>query len=228
MPWNLLVLPLLGGFLLLRRCHYFRIKAQRYENYRLVFESAVWGVILSIGGRLLAFGLHFVPGLRLAEPLVAHIAPYPFVGTTFLAFALGPALASLANWRVDEFEAKDKAIAQTGDKLLELLINAMDQTDAVMFTLDSRKVYVGYVWESPNLETEMTYVVLLPVMSGYRDANTLTVKFNTNYISLWKSENKEKVAAQEFLVLIPVGSIKTASIFDLDIYETHFSSKSVV
>src|SRR5579863_4141056 len=155
MPWNLLILPLLGGFLFLRWCHFFRIKSQRLENYRLIFESAAWGVVLAIFGRLAAFGVHCTPMLRLSEPALAYLAPFPFVGTTLLAFALGPLFAWLANWKIDEFDAKDMAIEQTGDKLLELLINAMDQNDAVMFTLDSRKVYVGYVWESPNLETEM-------------------------------------------------------------------------
>jgi hypothetical protein len=224
MPWNLLILPLLGGFLFLRQCHYYRIKAQRFENYRLIFESAAWGVILAIVGRSITVGVHYTPLLRLSEPVLAYLAPFPFAGTTFLAFALGPLFACLANWKIDEVDAKDMAIEQTGDKLLELLTNAMDQNDAVMFTLDSRKVYVGYVWEAPNLETEMTYVVLLPAMSGYRDETTLRVQFTTNYISLWKSGN---VPPREFLVLIPVASIKVASIFDLNIYEIHFSSKVV-
>lgn len=222
MPWNLLLLPLLGGFLLLRFCYYFRIKAQRLENYRLILESAAWGVGLLIGGRGLALAIHYIPLVHTCEWLVSTLVPFPFAGTTLLAFVLGPGVAFLVNLWIDQVTAKDLAIEQTGDRLLELLINAMDQTDAVMLTLDSRKLYVGYVWESPNLEIEMTHVVLLPAMSGYREQESLRTNFTTNYISLWRSG---KVQPEEFLVLIPVSSIKTASIFDLDIYRTHFSRK---
>ena len=52
MPWNLLILPLLGGFWLLRTCNLFRFRSQYLEGYRLLMESAIAGVVLIGLGRL--------------------------------------------------------------------------------------------------------------------------------------------------------------------------------
>ena len=38
---NLLILPLLGGFLFLELCHVYRFRFQRLEGYRLLMWSAI-------------------------------------------------------------------------------------------------------------------------------------------------------------------------------------------
>jgi hypothetical protein len=53
------------------------------------------------------------------------------------------------------------------------------------------------------------------MMSGYRDANTMELRFVSLYNELYTDEN---VDANQFRIVIPVGSIKAASLFDSEIY----------
>ena len=98
--------------------------------------------------------------------------------------------------------------------LFRSTIDCMDNKDAIMLTLDTRKVYVGYVWESPNL-TEFGTILLLPAMSGYRDSNDLTVHFTTNYIKVWL--DKGMGSPEDFVLVLPTSSIKSACMFDLTV-----------
>ncbi len=229
-PWNLLFLPLLGGFIFIKFCHFYRIQFQRFESYRLLFEAGVWGVLVAILGRLSAMALH--PGLHLltSYPLIAwaaevyrSAAPFQYFGSAILAFAWGPVLAYFINRSIDEVAAKDIAIDQTGDQLLSLLMDSIDQQAPVLVSLNSRKVYVGYVWESPNLKTEMAYIVVMPVMSGYRNSDTYVVVFTTDYMPLWEEDGPPESLTK----VIPVSSIASAGRFDLDMYEKHFKAKPV-
>ncbi|HKW96836.1 MAG TPA: hypothetical protein VJN43_03840 [Bryobacteraceae bacterium] len=222
MPWNLALLPLLAGFLFLRSCYYYKIRSQRFEGYRLLLESAGWAVVLAFLGRLVTFGGHLVIAGSVFEQRFTEFMPFPFGGTACVTLALGPLLAWLVNLNIDEVRAKDLAIDQAEDALLALFVDAVDDDSALLLTLDSRKIYVGFVTESPNLEKENRYLVMLPVISGYRNADDLTVTFTTDYISLWRGGN---VPPESFLTVIPVSTIKTASAFDLAIYDQHFARR---
>jgi hypothetical protein len=222
MPWNLALLPLLAGFLFLRECYYYKIRAQRFEGYRLLLESAGWAVVLAFLGRVVTFGVHLFTAGSAFEHRFAEFVPFPFGGTAFITLALGPLLAWLVNLSIDEVRAKDLAIDQAEDALLALFVNGVDDDSALLLTLDNRKVYVGFVTESPNLEKENRYLVLLPVVSGYRNNDDLTVTFTTDYISLWRGGN---VPPESFLTVIPVKAIKMASVFDLAIYDRHFARR---
>jgi len=59
-----------------------------------------------------------------------------------------------------------------------------------MLSLSDRKVYVGKIitmGEPNELEGPDQEVTLIPVMSGYRDRDTLSVVFNTQYDETDKS-----------------------------------------
>lgn len=48
MPWNIILLPLLGGFLFLDWCYYTRLRHQRLDGNRLLIESAFAGAVFAI------------------------------------------------------------------------------------------------------------------------------------------------------------------------------------
>lgn len=56
----------------------------------------------------------------------------------------------------------------------------------VAVTMDSRKVYVGYVLETPDPERETKAIRLLPLASGYRKQETLELKLTTDYDWIFK------------------------------------------
>jgi hypothetical protein len=61
MPYNLLLLPLIGGFLFVHLTHFFRFGAQRLDGYRLLFQSAIAGIGLSAAARLIDLLIDLTP-----------------------------------------------------------------------------------------------------------------------------------------------------------------------
>jgi len=81
----------------------------------------------------------------------------------------------------------------------------------VSITLTSKKVYIGYVLSIPNLSPEEQFVGLLPVVSGYRDKDTLRLVITTNY---GPAIHAGVVPAHDFEVTLALASIESASLFD--------------
>lgn len=94
----------------------------------------------------------------------------------------------------------------------KLFFNAFFEKKATCFTLESRKVYVGMILnmgeptESQGMDQE---ILIMPIMSGYRDGKTLNVEFDTYY------ENTEKLLE----LVIRQDQILSATEFDFDAYE---------
>lgn len=109
-------------------------------------------------------------------------------------------------------------------------MDSIEEQAPVMLTTNSRKVYVGYVFEAPNLRTDVSYVKILPAMSGSRDPENLTVKLTTGYMPLWDSGVTEPgpgPAPEHLAKAIPVNTIAAASLFDVDVYGEHFQPEAI-
>lgn len=216
MPTNLLILPLLAGFWFIHFCHYFRFRAQRLDGYRLLIESSLAGAILFLFGRVTTYVLvsHTPVGPVVSRWWLAF-APVSFSGTATLSFFVGLAAPFVLNIFWKEDISKQRAVERHGNDLLRLFDYALRNQQLVSITLDNRKVYVGYIVSAPNLRPEDAYIALLPMISGYRDNDTLKISFVTFYNDLYTDDQMD---ANLFRVAIPVASIKMTSLFDLDIY----------
>ena len=224
MPWNLLILPLLGGFWFLRTCNLFRFRSQYLEGYRLLMESAIATVFLTSLGRLITSLIAQVPWGRALEDFCREALPFPFVGTTVSAFLIGLlALFPINRWLVHEKQAKRRAVEVLNDPLIRLLYEAAESRKPVFVTLDSRKVYVGFVLRAPNLERENLHLGLLPLLSGYRNPTTLRTHFSVDYIAVYESG---EVDANDFAIVIPLVHISSAHFFDLNVYAQFFLKNS--
>lgn len=95
----------------------------------------------------------------------------------------------------------------------KLLFMASIDKDLVLLTLQSRKVYVGYVTslgepnETEGMDQEIT---IIPQVSGYRIEDTLKVEFNTHY-------NHKEVQVN---LVIRQEQILSATLFDYTDYAT--------
>ena len=215
MPPNLLLLPLLGGYCLVHFCHYFRFRAQRSDGYRLLFESAIAGVCLSAISRILILLLKVLPlGLR-SKQMWDELSPFPFSGTAMGALLLGFAIVLIANRVWNEEWAKGKVLERHGNALFRLLHEAAKSGKPISVTLDNRKWYMGYVWDSPNLDPQEQYFALIPILSGYRDSNTLQIRETVTYSTL----QGPGVDKNDFAVTIPLASVKSASYFNKVLWE---------
>ena len=222
MPYNLLLLPLLGGFLFIHLAHYFRFGAQRLDGYRLLFQSAIAGTCLAAAARIIIELLSISSAGLDALGLWFRFFPFKYSAESSLSFLLGPVFAGIVNLFIDKKEAKDREIRKHGNALMKLLHRATEENLLVSVTLDNRKWYVGWVTESPNLDPQELYFRLLPFTSGYRDKDTLETFRTVFYQNVLEDEALDP---STFFITLPLKDIKTANLFDPDVYNQYFGEQ---
>ncbi|HEV7396068.1 MAG TPA: hypothetical protein VGN86_06125 [Pyrinomonadaceae bacterium] len=234
MPFNLLLLPLLGGFIFF--CHWNRSKyfAKRQDKERLLLYSALFGVFL-LGGSFFASILiqHIAFLERLRVWWAYNTPPIPYSGISSFAFGMGIAGCWLLNhlWPFTKIwtpanEGK-RAILNYGSPLEQLLFRALAENKRVMVTLASGKVYIGRVATSlaPGDETAF---YLLQTKSGYRDQATQRVEITTHYDKVYReiargeAEKTAREMISDFGVVIPVREVVSATLYRGDIHDKYF------
>jgi hypothetical protein len=222
-PFNVLILPLLGGYFFISYWNYTRFDSHRYSGERLIFHSAAAGVIFLI----LSFCItHSIVGLwpelgRQWNTLV----PFEYSGTSLLAFVMGSVLWLPLN-QLESFEREKQArrsIENWNDFLEIMLWQAQRELTLVSVVLKSRKVYIGFVTGSFDPLNDRNYIQLLPLQSGYRDSETLQLKITTDYSVVYnRIVNKEvdlpTSNIDDFKILVPVAEITSFNLFDEEAY----------
>lgn len=224
MPFNLLLLPLLGGFLLLHRAYLWRYYLVRFDGHRLIFFSAAAGVALLAASTIATYLLTW--GLPSSLRLWHEFVPFAHSGKAFGAFFLGLVLPEAIN-RVKPWNKPSraqKAIQYFGNELELLVLRSMDLEVPVLLTLGTGKIYVGYATQLFNPDIERKYLKILPVMSGYRDRTTLEARFTTDYEEVLARAKDHDSAFHDLLdkdfeIVFPVSDIKSVSLFDARAYE---------
>jgi hypothetical protein len=221
-PANLLILPLLGGFLFVHICTLFKFRAQRLDGYRLLLYSSVAGTVLVAIARAIITIAKIPPvGHRLAES-VYHSTPIPYLGTASVALLLGLALSYFLNLFFDAEKARAREILTHGDSLLRLFEYADTEEELVSITLDNRKWYVGFIAQAPNLEPSEKYFKILPVLSGYREKDTMQTIRTVSYEDALRKRN---VQPSDFVIILPIADVKIANLFDPNIYDEQFAPR---
>jgi hypothetical protein len=220
MPYNLLLLPLIGGFLFVHLSHYFRFAAQRMDGYRLLFQAAIAGVLLSIFGRLADVLIGLTPLGPPLQKIWYVFSPFPFSATSAISLLLGPVFALLLNLFIGKEKAKDLEIKAHGNSLAKLLHRAEKEKRLISVTLDSRKWYVGWVAESPNLDPLEQYFKMLPFISGYRDKDALEPRRTVYYEAVLKDTTLDRT---EFVITLPLKDVKIAGFFNDEVYDEFFA-----
>jgi len=221
MPYNLLLLPLIGGYLFIHIAHYFRFAAQRADGYRLLFQAAIAGVALSIFGRLSELAWALTPlGKWFYEHFWKIFSPFPYSATSAYSLLLGPLFALTVNLFINEEKAKSMELHSGGNFFLQLLDDAVNQKRMISVTLDSRKWYVGWVVESPTLDPREQYFRLLPFISGYRDKDVLETRRTVYYEAVLRDPAIDRT---EFVITLPLKDVKIAGFFNDEIYDEYFS-----
>ena len=218
MPTNLLLLPLLGGYWFVHFCYFFRFRSQRLDGYRLLIESAIAGLFLAAAARILVCLITILPGSTLLQSCWERFSPFPFSGSAAGSVILGVVLPWIVNYCYDESRSKDRALESHGNALFKLLHDSVRYTKPIAITLANRKWYMGYVTVSPNLDPLEQYFNLIPVMSGYRDSDSLEVKRTVFYENAYA----DGANRNDFAITIPLGSVSMAHLFDENFLQTTF------
>jgi hypothetical protein len=229
-----------GGLIFSSHWNFTRWRVAREEGHRLYFRAVFWGAVIFA---LVAIARHYVEGAcplvsgaakylkAIIEPLAKDKAAGPAVAdltiTCFIAMLSAWPLAKLLNFAFPERKWIRRAIEK--DDLEKLLLRAADEEFPICVTMDDKKVYVGYLVEGFDPALGRKSILILPLMSGYRDPETHKVNFTTFYAYLYgQRESMDRTAplpapldhltAEDFITVLPVDRITSYRLFDVPAY----------
>lgn len=223
MPFNTLLLPLLGGYIFVQRWNRTRYSNNRHSGQRLLFHSAISGLAFLSLAYLLSYATGYLFPRVVSE--WQTVVPFAYSGTSAVGFLLGAtAWVPLNRWIHDRGEEAQRVIDEWNDWLEMLLHRAMRDTQQVAVTTSSRKFYIGFITNNFNPAYERKYISLLPTLSGYRHPERLTFEITTNYSQVYSEllDNRLEFLvdhADNFEVVIPVDEVASAKTFDPDAFE---------
>lgn len=231
MPYNLLLLPLLGGYFFTHLTYRLRFRAYGLNSYRLLFNSALYGLGFAVASHLATRVGLAVKWLRPPIAVWKEFAPFDYSGTAIGSLVVAAAFTIVFNQIWDQDASSELAITKHGDSLMKLLYESMKDQKTVMLTLTDFKVYVGYVVLDLNLKPDMPYVSILPTASGYRDREThrvhLTVSYGQTYQEIVEGTRND-VVIDDFQVLFPSSLIASARVFNINVYRDYFGDRPTV
>jgi hypothetical protein len=223
-PGNLLVLALIAGFCFIHSCYRFKYRAQILDGYRLLFHCSVAGAIILAVSRALVCFLKLFSLFWKYRPLWNSYGDVPYLGTFMLSIPVGIFSAMVWNLFVTHEQGRESAVETDGDSLMSLMQKALKEERMLSITLESRKWYAGYLVAAPDLRPSEKYFSLLPVLSGYRDKDTLEARRTLRYDQVYERiAGDGGISPEDFVITLPLASVRTANLFDLAVYQDHFA-----
>jgi hypothetical protein len=243
-------MPLIGGFIFSKCCVVTRFACAREEGHRLYFRAGFYAVFLFGVAVLLRDYLlgHSELYLRFEGTIERIVTPFledsnhayqiPLSLVCIYAMVLGWPVAKLLNLPLRKTYFLEKALA---DNPIEgLLYWSVVNEKPVAVTMDNRKVYIGYIVETPDPEKETKAISILPLASGYRTKESSKLVITTDYESVYRQAEDDQVDASadgeiveedledeieegepdpdDFVVILPVNRVHSLNLFDFTVY----------
>ena len=221
MEINIFLLPLLGGYSFVKKSIWFRYRTIRYYTQELLLSSAVAGLV----GVTVAFFVATILSAVLPEIQEEwkNLISFEYPGTAILAFLLLLSTAYLPNRLIDEEQQIKNIIKEDNDGIELILLKALEEAKLVSITLQTRKVYIGFVSHHFfNPWKGVKSIRIIPVYSGFRDEKDFHIEFTTSYehVIRYTDESDEiEFKAEDFQMGISLGEIVSVIFFDNRVYE---------
>ncbi|MCC3704506.1 hypothetical protein LLR08_18230 [Rouxiella badensis] len=217
-----------------------RFKIKRTFGWDVYFLVALYGCIFVLQG-LVATALIWLVLLLTSTIMNAtsysladhyHHLQMDFMNWSFLGIQ-APVIIMLtfavifcfyrSNWagsaRLDSAGRKDLYKRLTHSNGVEgILFQCMEEGHLAWITLKSRRIYIGMVHTTSFENSATANMVLIPMLSGYREGKTLNLCIEHNY-SAWYDEHDITLdssprSAMDFRKVIMASQIESLSLFD--------------
>lgn len=245
----LLMVVLVVGFLYTNNHPPSRYRQKRSTGWNAYFHVAAWGLLFCILGGLAALGiLIFLDLLSIFLSIPSHLPWFdytvPWLGRDLFSlhipggFGVGTVVSLMLSASMSfgmaiqhqnrmkanyEEQMKEYKKVAEADGLEALLFDSMQQNLLVLISLKSRKTYVGKVHQARFIHADLENIVIIPMLSGYRDKDTLTFKQEHSYTDYYKehviSDKSQPLSIYDFRTVISRSEIDTASLFDPDTFK---------
>ena len=216
MGLGLLLIPALGGYLFVARFNATRDRLRREGGYHVVFRSAVAGILLFGASQFLLLLLdHFLPPnslLRNAGHLWQAAFPVDYSAAAALSVAVGWLSPWLLNQFTDRLKARRLTAQEAGDHIGLIVDEAFGTGQLIEVWLESGKSYVGAPVARTFLAREDEGdILIVPVLSGYRDTATRELKITADYASVLRERlDQSDLKPGDFRVAIPMREVVLA------------------
>ena len=230
MPYNLLLLPLLGGYIFITQWNRTRFSVMRIDGHRLLFQAATAGATFLLSAVFLSTLCRRL-GIGWWLDAYWHASvPFDHSGKAAIAFLIGALLWLPLNYFTDRNSGIERAIQSQENPLELMLQKAVTGAHLVLLTVKNGKVYVGFVSDNFNPALPNQYVKLLLTTSGYRDNDTKKVTFTNDYTAVFEQlineDEPDPLVIEGFEIVIPMAEIQSVSFFAPDIYRKYFNPPS--
>ncbi len=245
-----IVFMFISGYLFVSRSDYQRYITSREYGHRYYFRCCTIGFISCITGLTIEFILdtlnipsYFLQLLNTSiEQSYIHTSHLTFKEYLALKFFFGLSLGMPLSWIGAKIRNRcsspdislSEALNRKNISLEKFIYQKIKTLETVLITLSSRKIYVGILHNMSLGDREIEYLVILPVLSGYRDKDKLTVSFTTNYYFHYAQnldDNGEPIngngaSLNDFVEIIPVTQVTHIGSFNLKTYKQFIKDKS--
>ncbi|OCA54222.1 hypothetical protein [Photorhabdus namnaonensis] len=241
----LIAIILISGYIYVNLSLSTRYKYKRSEGWDAYFFVATWGVVFVFGAWFLCSLLSAAGLFRWLINSMLHwkadvfqqFFPISFEKDSnhlkelkvtvwgLVSIGLASLFGYLSKRKTEKGDRRFDALARAvGNNPVEnMLMEASVRQFPVIVTLSSRKFYVGIV-SCPAFEHgDCHHIELLPLWSGYRDKDTLTINITTNYRRHYIEAGINDgsiggLALSDFRTLIDKSVIESISFFDPHTY----------
>lgn len=225
-PAVLLVLSIVtAGYILATNCFRFRYQTARESGHRLYLTCATLGGLLTFVSCSLVFVTQGVACFLLE---VGELQDYLSLdvllsGASVLNVPLAIGGSRLYNGRRG-VKARNLSRAWQKDDFSSLLDYATHSGKLISFTLDNRKVYIGLITRTNEPHWESSHVTLLPLYSGYREEEDLSLVIKNTYEEVFdyfecrQSGRESSFTIEDFYIVIPLSKIASSHIFNPEIF----------
>lgn len=256
-----LLIILASGFMFTSRYPLARFKQKRSHEWIQYLHIFVWGLLFAT----IAFILE---PILFNNSEIKSFIDEQWIGRSFhelfsVDFFLWCILSVLFGFifglllsKLPSASQKASKICSEEDSFRAKLYFASENMEAIQITLNNRKVYVGLIFSCSELEDpDAKYIKVTPILSGYRDEQSLVINFTNNYGEIYapivdkvvsdidkqcvshkyKDKNKTVITAnslakelEPFNVVLPISCIMSLSNFEERIFKeiNNNSSKS--
>ena len=224
---DLLIFPLLGGYLFLISFTITKFYHQRIERQRLIFNSLICAFFMTIIALFIDEVILQSPYLLDFRLFLTNLNPFQnlaFLNLSIFIFLLSPAIAWIFNLIIPTKLSLLYVVLRWGNQMEKLFWNSLnykeDSEKLLMLTTKSNKVYIAYVNKISEPIGD-AFVTLIPNFSGYRDNETQELKITTDYFSALEyyiTNDKADLIDENIGITIPVSEIIMVSKFDYNVF----------
>ena len=180
----LLIISAVSGYLFSDRCLKLKYSLPREDGQRFYLRSLLYGLPFLFSCIFISKLLFWLPDLFSSIPVLFIVD-----NDTELLLMSGCVLfisfvsAEVYNLYIGVEGRKQKFIdAMMKDDFERILYESMEKLHPVAISLESRKVYVGLVYDGIEPGSgNSSYLTIIPFLSGYRDKDTLSFTIQTKY-----------------------------------------------